>query len=98
MQEKHTAPSGLTELLGTKRLTGPELTPGSQSWQHPVPQVAIPHSKALSRAQAAPSIPTSCASDLGASVPPSSVFSSRVFPENLFSHSSSDHTAEGRAG
>lgn len=37
--------------------------------------------------------PTSCASVLGASAPASSVFSSRVFPENFFSQSSSDQTA-----
>lgn len=36
--------------------------------------------------------PTSCASALGASAPPSSLFSSKVFPENFFSHSSSDQT------
>lgn len=37
-------------------------------------------------------LPTSCTSGLGASAPASSVFSSRVFPENFFSQSSSDQT------
>lgn len=40
--------------------------------------------------------PTSCTSALGASVPPSSVFSSKVFPENFFSQSSSDQTATAK--
>lgn len=39
---------------------------------------------------------TSCASGLGPFSPVSSVFSSRVFPENFFSHSSSDQTATAK--